>query len=164
MSHFCVTVPLARNQYINNSPGIFSCIRAGANTGATCIRPERISLKNLANMQKMSSQKYFPVFARVRIQAPHVFTQKLLPQEKFPACIGFVPGGTLAAVRSDNVLASKQMQIAPFLSPPSNPASYFCLRLMAEGSVGTLRVILGPTSRGPQIFALRRATSTAERF
>ena len=28
--------PLARNQYISNSPGIFCCIRAGANTGAAC--------------------------------------------------------------------------------------------------------------------------------
>ena len=28
------TYPLARNQYINNSPGVFSCILAGANTGA----------------------------------------------------------------------------------------------------------------------------------
>ena len=87
--------PLARNQYINSSPGIFSCIRAGANTGATCIRPEIISLKNLANMQKMTPQKYFPVFARVRIQAPHVSAEKLIPQEFFPACIGFVPGGTM---------------------------------------------------------------------
>ena len=39
------------------------------------------------------TQKYFPVFARVRTQAPHVFVQKLIPQEFFPACIGFVPGG-----------------------------------------------------------------------
>ena len=29
---------LPRNQYINNSPKVFSCIRAGANTGAACIR------------------------------------------------------------------------------------------------------------------------------
>ena len=41
------------DQYINNSPGIFSCIRAGANTGATCICTEMTSLKNLANMRKM---------------------------------------------------------------------------------------------------------------
>ena len=88
----CRDYPLARNQYINNSPGIFSCIRAGANTGATCIRTEMKSLKNLPNMRKMIPQKYFPVFARVRIQAPHVFAQKLIPQEFFPACIGFVPG------------------------------------------------------------------------
>ena len=32
--------PLARNQYINNSPGIFSCIRAGADTCAACICTE----------------------------------------------------------------------------------------------------------------------------
>ena len=47
----------------------------------------------MANMQKMTPQKYFPVFARVRIQALHVFAEKLIPQEILPACIGFVPGG-----------------------------------------------------------------------
>ena len=85
--------PLSLTQYINNSPGVFSCIRAGANTGAACIRTEMNSLENLANMRKMIPQKYFPVFARVRIQAPHAFAQKLIPQDFFPACIGFVPGG-----------------------------------------------------------------------
>ena len=55
--------PLARNQYINNSQGVFSCIREGANTGATCICTEMNSLKNLANMRKMIHQKYFPAFA-----------------------------------------------------------------------------------------------------
>ena len=53
------------------------------------------SPKNLAKYSgNTSSQKYFPVFARVRIQAPHVFSQKLIPQEICPACIGFVPGGS----------------------------------------------------------------------
>ena len=32
--------PLAQNQYINNSPGIFSCIRPGVNTCAACICTE----------------------------------------------------------------------------------------------------------------------------
>ena len=85
--------PLARNQYINNSPEIFSCIRAGANTGATCIRPEITSLKNLANMQKMTPQKYFPVFARVRIQAPHVFTKKNNSLRIFSCMHWFCAGG-----------------------------------------------------------------------
>ena len=85
--------PLARNQYINNSPGVVSCFRAGANTGATCIRTELNSFKNLAILPKMIPQKYFPVFTRERIQAPHVFERKLIPPEIFPACIGFVPGG-----------------------------------------------------------------------
>ena len=67
--------PLARNQYINNSPRIFFCIRAGANTGATCIRPEIISLKNFANMQKMTPQKYFPVFARCEYR-PRMYSRK----------------------------------------------------------------------------------------
>ena len=85
--------PLARNQYINNSPEIFSCIRAGANTGATCIRPKIISLKNLANMQKMTPQKYFPVFARVRIQAPHVFAKKINSPRMFSCMYWFCAGG-----------------------------------------------------------------------
>ena len=58
------------------------------------------SLKNLANIGKMIPLKYFPVFAQVRIQAPHVFARKLIHQEFFPACIGFVPGGT--SIRGDN--------------------------------------------------------------
>ena len=37
--------PLARNQYINSSPGIFSCIRAGANTCAHVFAPKLISPK-----------------------------------------------------------------------------------------------------------------------
>ena len=41
------------------------------------------SLKNLDNMRKSIPEKYFPVFVRVQIQAPHVFAQKLIPQE-FP--------------------------------------------------------------------------------
>ena len=45
--------------------------------------------------EENSSSKYFPVLARVRIRAPHVLEQKLIPQEFFPAYIGFVPGGTL---------------------------------------------------------------------
>ena len=45
------------------------------------------------HISEIIPQKYFPVVARVRIQAPHAFTQKLIPQDFFPACIGFVPGG-----------------------------------------------------------------------
>ena len=86
-------LPLARNQYIINSPGIFPCIRAGANTGAACIPTEMNSLPNMGNIRTIAPRKYFPVYARVRIQAPHVFARKLIPQEIFPACIGFVPGG-----------------------------------------------------------------------
>ena len=40
------------------------------------------------------SSKIFSCIRAVRIQAPHVFAEKLIPQEFFPACIGFVPGGT----------------------------------------------------------------------
>ena len=48
---------------------------------------------------KNNSSKIFSVLARVRIQAPHVFVQKLIPQDFFPACIGFVPGGNLSLQR-----------------------------------------------------------------
>ena len=51
---------------------------------------------------KNNSSKYFPVFALMRIQAPHVFAQKLTPQEFFPACIGFVPGGIACFPRDFN--------------------------------------------------------------
>ena len=40
--HHCgqALIPLARNQYINNSPGIFTCVHAGADTGTACICTE----------------------------------------------------------------------------------------------------------------------------
>ena len=63
-----------------------------ANTGTISI--QRAGAKVQIHISKITPQKYFPVFAFVRIQAPHVFAQKLIPQEFFPACIGFVPGGT----------------------------------------------------------------------
>ena len=47
-----------------------------------------------------SSKIHSPVFARVRIQAPHVLAQKLIPQGCFPACIGFVPGSTGLRIHS----------------------------------------------------------------
>ena len=79
---------------MNNSPGVFSCIRAGATTGATCIRTEMKSLKKLANMRNTIPQKNVHVFARVRIQPPHVFAYKLINSLIFfSACIGFVPAG-----------------------------------------------------------------------
>ena len=85
--------PLARNQYTNNSPGISSCIRAGANAGATCIRTEISSLKNLANMRKMIPLK---LFSCIRVSAntgPACIRAKIDSTRCFPACIGFVPGG-----------------------------------------------------------------------
>ena len=42
------------------------------------------------------------VFAWVQIQAPHVFVQKWIPQEFFPACIGFVPGGSFQKAENCN--------------------------------------------------------------
>ena len=86
--------PLARNQYINNSQGLFSCIRAGANTGATCICTEMNSPKNLAKYSKiLIPQKNFPVFARARIQAPHAFAQKVEFPQTFSCMCWFRAGG-----------------------------------------------------------------------
>ena len=51
----------------------------GANTYLQ--RCEYIFAKVRIHISKIISRKYFPVFARVRIQAPHVFVQKLIPQE-----------------------------------------------------------------------------------
>ena len=95
------TYPLAQNQYMKNSPRIFSCTRPGVNTCAACICTEINSPKNFyvlapgmcgyrhyintegkgqsANTYlKNNSLKLFPVFAH-----------KVIPQE----C--FVPGGTV---------------------------------------------------------------------
>ena len=85
--------PFTYNQYISNLPGFFLNSR-GCKYKRDMYSHEVNSLKNLANMQRMIPLKYLPVFARVQIQAPHVFAQKLVPPEYFPACIGFVPGGT----------------------------------------------------------------------
>ena len=60
-----------------------------ANTGTISI--QRAGAKVRIHISKIIPQKYFPVFALMRIQAPHVFAQKSIPQEFSPACIGFVP-------------------------------------------------------------------------
>ena len=42
--------------------------------------------------REIAPHKYFPVFAQVRIQAPHVFAQKLIPQE-YSCMYWFCEGG-----------------------------------------------------------------------
>ena len=88
--------PLARNQYINNSPELFPCIRAGANTGATCICVETNSLKNLAIMRKMLPQKYL-LYSRECEYRPRMYSRENYSPKIFPACIinsiGFCAGG-----------------------------------------------------------------------
>ena len=133
--------PLARNQYINNLPGIFSCIRAGANTGATCIRTEMKSLKNLSNMRKMIPQKYFPVFARVRIQAPHAFAQKLIPQEFILHVLVLCRGVcTLAFSHANYVPLHFRMQIqevwGTFVLQMCHPKPANPLHTASEGPTG----------------------------
>ena len=51
----------------------------------------------------MAPLKYFPVFARVRIQAPHVFAKKLIPQETFSCMYWFCAGGYLSGVALANL-------------------------------------------------------------
>ena len=94
---------------MNNSLGFFSCIRAGANTGATCICTEMSSLKNLDKMQRIIPQKYFPVFARLRIQAPEVFTQKLTPQ--LLSCMYWFCAGGILNLNTINSLNCNLQQI-----------------------------------------------------
>ena len=47
----------------------------------------------------------------MRIQAPHVFARKLIPQEHFPACIGFVLGGTFTAIISGRTGCHRMLSI-----------------------------------------------------
>ena len=113
-----INYPLARNQCINNSPGIFSCIRPAANTCAACIcteinspkiflcidtRDVRIQALYQYRGQGQSANTYFKnnsskIFSCIRTSANTgptcIRAKKLIPQEFFPACIGFVPGGT----------------------------------------------------------------------
>ena len=104
--------------HINNSPGICSCIRLGHVFAPKLIPPKYFYVlapgmceyRHYINTEgrgqsantyfKIIPQKYFPVFALMRIQAPHVFAQKLIPQDLFPACIGFVLGANLSEIRS----------------------------------------------------------------
>ena len=102
-------IPLARNQYINNSPGIFSCIRAGANTGAACIPTEMNSLPNMGNIRKIAPQKYFPVFARVRIQALRVFA-KINSPRIFSCMYWFCAGGVVLQHNPKNPAILKRLR------------------------------------------------------
>ena len=81
--------PLARNQYINNSPGIFSCIRPGVNTCAAsictdinspkiflCIGPRDVRIQALCQYrgQGQSANTYFEnnssiIFSCIRTSA-----------------------------------------------------------------------------------------------
>ena len=62
--HHFLHYTLARNQYINNSPGFFSCIRAGTNAGPACIRTEIISPKNLADIWKRAPRNFSCIRAK----------------------------------------------------------------------------------------------------
>ena len=73
---------------------------------------------------KIIPQMYFPVFARVRIQAPHACAQKWIPQDFFPACIGFVPGGNEGGPRGQNrhILVGFLNWLGAFLAPGPSPS------------------------------------------
>ena len=103
----------------NDSSRIFSCIRS---IGASQMTTKFLTIKfeEFPNFIVMEFSRKSSVFGQfsvnfpllnplqnanfinivvsasltlVRIQAPHVFEPKLIPQEIFLACIGFVPGG-----------------------------------------------------------------------
>ena len=59
---------LSRSLNINNSPGMFSCIHAGANTSAACIRTE-MNAQEFGNMWKILPQKCFQHVFCVRASA-----------------------------------------------------------------------------------------------
>ena len=98
-----------------------------ANTGTISI--QRAGAKVRIHNSKIIPQTYFPVFALMRIQAPPVFAQKLIPQECFPACIGFVPGGKLVTIVSRGCccvfleLGGTQLPVAPDPSLPAETTS-----------------------------------------
>ena len=62
---------------------------------------QRAGAKVRIHISKIIPQTYFPLFALMRIQAPHAFSRKLIPREFFPACIGFVPGGKFRVCLKD---------------------------------------------------------------
>ena len=82
-----------------------------ANTGTISI--QRAGAKVRIHISKIIPQKYFPVFALMRIPAPHVFAQKLIPQEFFPACIGFVPGGNFSWSKIQKYIAEADADLIP---------------------------------------------------
>ena len=113
---FLSNYPLARNQYVNNSPGKFSCIRPGVNTCTACIcteinspkivlcignRDVRIQAPYQYRGQGQSANTYFKnnsskIVSCIRTSAntgPTCIRAKLNSSRIFPACIGFVPGG-----------------------------------------------------------------------
>ena len=67
---------------INNSPGVVSCIHAGANAGAACICTEMNSPQNLAKYSENDSSKRFTC----GILASAIFAQKLIRQDVFLVC------------------------------------------------------------------------------
>ena len=87
--------PLARNQYINTSPGVFSCIRAGASEYRRGMYSHRVnSPKNLAKSSGNTSSKIFSCIRAVANTGPACIRATINSPRVFPACIGFVPGGT----------------------------------------------------------------------
>ena len=108
--------PLARNQYINNSPGVFSCIRteinfpkiflciaSGMRGYSHCIHTDRgarvgIHIWEGANTYfRDNPSKVFSCICASANTGPTCIHAKINSPRIFPACIGFVPGGTLTA-------------------------------------------------------------------
>ena len=85
--------PWHENKNIHNSPGVFCCIRAGANTGAACVRTVMNSIKCLADMRKMSPAITFSCIRASANAGPHAFAQKFNSPRSFSCVYWFCSGG-----------------------------------------------------------------------
>ena len=118
--------PLARNQYINNSPEIFSCIRPGVNTCAACICTEinspkifvcigtrhvRIQAQYQYRGQRQSANTFFKknsskIFSCIRTSAntgPTCIRAKINSSRIFSCMYRFCAGGYCESRRRTNV-------------------------------------------------------------
>ena len=135
---------LARNQYINNSPGIFSCIRAGADTCAACICTEINSPKNLFYVlapgmceyrhyintegRGQSANTYFKnssskIFFCIRTHAntgPTCIRAKINSSRIFSCMYRFCAGGV-------NIWHMNNLSVTPVTEPPDRVPRRTCL-------------------------------------
>ena len=88
-------VPPGTKPIHNNSPGVLSCILAGANTGAICIRTEMNSLKKLTNMRKMILKNIFLCLRQCEYR-PRMYSRKNeFPKEFFMHVLVLCRGATI---------------------------------------------------------------------
>ena len=94
----CDTLGFARNQYINNSPGIFILYSCGCEYRRGMYLHQMNSLKNLAQYSGNTSSKIFSCIRASANTGPACIRAKMNSPRIFPAYIGFVPGGIAVTV------------------------------------------------------------------